>query len=125
MGCRLTGLNYTHMAAGGQILLRAGCGIHRRAAGGEKRGDRRPRRDHRRPDRVFRQTEAGLGVRVLADVRTQTTPTRFRVPDVLVIDAAKARHRRYVTGRPLIAIEVLLPDDTRARCISSASATSP
>lgn len=45
------------------------------------------------------------------ELRTQTQSRRFRVPDVLVMRAGDA-FERYVTRPPLIAIEILSPEDT-------------
>lgn len=51
------------------------------------------------------------GVEIFPDLRTQTQSHRFRVPDVLVVPAGES-FDRYVTRPPLIAIEVLSPEDT-------------
>ncbi len=51
------------------------------------------------------------GVKVFPELRTQTRATRFRVPDVLVVRAGE-KFERYVTEPPLIAIEILSPEDT-------------
>ena len=45
------------------------------------------------------------------ELRTQTKPRNFRVPDVLVVRAGE-KFERYVTQPPLIAIEILSPEDT-------------
>ena len=50
-------------------------------------------------------------VRVFPELRTQTQARRFRVPDVLVVRAGE-KFDRYVTQPPLIAIEILSPEDT-------------
>lgn len=50
-------------------------------------------------------------VEVFPELRTQTQSTRFRVPDVLVTRAGDD-FQRYVTRPPLIAIEILSPEDT-------------
>jgi Uma2 family endonuclease len=54
---------------------------------------------------------AEWGVEVFPDLRTQTQSTRFRVPHVLVVRKS-GRFERYVTTPPLIAIEILSPEDT-------------
>jgi Uma2 family endonuclease len=54
---------------------------------------------------------AEWGVEVFPDLRTQTQSTRFRVPDVLVVRKSD-RFERYVTPPPLIAIEILSPENT-------------
>jgi Uma2 family endonuclease len=51
------------------------------------------------------------GVEVFPELRTQTKARNFRVPDVLVVRAGE-RFERYVTQPPLIAIEILSPEDT-------------
>jgi Uma2 family endonuclease len=51
------------------------------------------------------------GVEVYPELRTQTESRRFRVPDVLVV-RAEEKFERYVTRPPLIAIEILSPEDT-------------
>jgi Uma2 family endonuclease len=50
------------------------------------------------------------GVEVFPELRTQTKATNFRVPDVLVVRASD-KIKRYVTRPPLIAIEILSPED--------------
>jgi len=54
------------------------------------------------------------GVEVFPELRTQTAATRFRVPDVLVVQKGES-FQRYVTQPPLIAIEILSPEDTLRR----------
>ena len=51
------------------------------------------------------------GVEVFPELRTQTQARRFRVPDVLVVRTGDS-FQRYITRPPLIAIEVLSPEDT-------------
>jgi Uma2 family endonuclease len=60
---------------------------------------------------LFAIKRAEWGVEVFPELRTQTKPTNFRVPDVLVMRAGK-KFERYVTEPPLIAIEILSPEDT-------------
>jgi Uma2 family endonuclease len=50
-------------------------------------------------------------VEVFPELRTQTQSKRFRVPDVLVVRAGD-KFERYITRAPLIAIEILSPEDT-------------
>lgn len=50
-------------------------------------------------------------VEVFPELRTQTKATRFRVPDVLVTHTGD-EFQRYITKAPLIAIEILSPEDT-------------
>ena len=67
-------------------------------------------------------------VRVFPELRTQTQARRFRVPDVLVVRSGQ-KFDRYVTQPPLIAIEILSPEDTltamraKAACAQTPSAT--
>jgi Uma2 family endonuclease len=49
-------------------------------------------------------------VRVFPELRTQTNARNFRVPDVLVVRVGE-KFERYVTQPPLIAIEILSPED--------------
>ncbi len=51
------------------------------------------------------------GVEVFPELRTQTAARNFRVPDVLVVRAGQ-HFDRYVTQPPLIAIEILSPEDS-------------
>ncbi len=60
---------------------------------------------------LFANKRAEWGVEVFPELRTQTQARRFRVPDVLVT-RAEDRFERYVTRAPLIAIEILSPEDT-------------
>jgi Uma2 family endonuclease len=59
---------------------------------------------------LFAIKRAEWGVEVYPELRTQTRKTRFRVPDVLVMRAGE-KFERYVTSAPLIAIEILSPED--------------
>lgn len=60
---------------------------------------------------LFAIKRAEWGVEVFPELRTQTQTRRFRVPDVLVMRAGE-KFDRYVTQPPLIAIEILSPEDT-------------
>jgi Uma2 family endonuclease len=51
------------------------------------------------------------GIEVFPELRTQTQSRRLRVPDVLVVPAGES-FDRYITRPPLIAIEILSPEDT-------------
>jgi Uma2 family endonuclease len=53
-------------------------------------------------------------VRVVTDVRTQVKFSRFRCPDVLVL-RADAPREQILTHPPLIAIEILSPEDRLSR----------
>jgi Uma2 family endonuclease len=50
---------------------------------------------------------------VFPELRTQTKATNLRVPDVLVV-RANDKFKRYITRPPLIAIEILSPEDEMA-----------
>jgi Uma2 family endonuclease len=51
------------------------------------------------------------GVRVVVETRTRVSSTRFRIPDVCVLDASLERER-IITHPPLLCVEVLSPRDT-------------
>lgn len=60
---------------------------------------------------LFMLKRAEWAVEVFPELRTQTQSRRFRVPDVLVT-RADDKFERYITRPPLIAIEILSPEDT-------------
>jgi Uma2 family endonuclease len=60
---------------------------------------------------LFMLHRSEWGAEVFPELRTQTQARRFRVPDVLVV-RAEDKFERYVTQPPLIAIEILSPEDT-------------
>jgi Uma2 family endonuclease len=59
---------------------------------------------------LFAIKRSEWGVEVFPELRTQTAAANFRVPDVLVVRAGE-NFARYVTRPPLIAIEILSPED--------------
>ena len=59
---------------------------------------------------LFYFKRAEWGIEVFPELRTQTQTFRFRVPDVLVV-RSEDKIVRYVTQPPLIAIEILSPED--------------
>ena len=63
---------------------------------------------------LFMNNREAWGVRVVTDVRTQVRLTRFRCPDVLVLRAGSPREQ-ILTHPPLIAIEILSPEDRMGR----------
>jgi Uma2 family endonuclease len=67
----------------------------------------------------FRSRRKQWSIRVLPEQRVQVTSTRYRVPDLVVLDSTNDRSP-IVTRPPLICIEILSPDDTvnelRERC---------
>jgi Uma2 family endonuclease len=74
--------------------------------------------DHARLQAVlvvwFHNRERDWNIRVVPELRVQVSPTRFRVPDVTVMDRAQPVEQ-ILTHPPLIVIEVLSPEDTWAR----------
>jgi len=60
---------------------------------------------------LFAINRDNWGVEVFPELRTQTQARRFRVPDVLVMRKSD-QFERYVKTPPLIAIEILSPEDT-------------
>lgn len=63
---------------------------------------------------LFLVNESAWGVRTITDWRTQVSATRFRVPDLVIIDTESPREA-ILTHAPLIAIEILSPEDTFSR----------
>lgn len=55
--------------------------------------------------------EAEWNIHVLPEQRLKISATRYRVPDIMVL-AADAPRTRIIETAPLIAIEILSPDDT-------------
>jgi Uma2 family endonuclease len=62
----------------------------------------------------FFTRERKWNIRVLPEQRIQVKATRFRVPDVVVVDRTQPEEQ-ILTQAPLIVIEVLSPQDTWAR----------
>jgi Uma2 family endonuclease len=60
---------------------------------------------------LFMLKRAEWGVEVFPGLRTQVAATNFRVPDMLVVRAGESIDR-YLTHPPLIAIEILSPEDS-------------
>jgi Uma2 family endonuclease len=63
---------------------------------------------------LFAIKRAEWGVEVFPELRTQTAARNFRVPDVLVTRTGES-FEHYVTHPPLIAIEILSPEETLRR----------
>lgn len=53
-------------------------------------------------------------IRVFAELRLQISATRFRVPDLLVIDR-EAAEEQVITHPPLLCVEILSPEDRIGR----------
>jgi hypothetical protein len=62
----------------------------------------------------FRQHAKVWSVRVKPELRIQVSPTRFRVPDVTVLDRAQPIEQ-IVTHPPVAVFEILSPEDTMQR----------
>jgi Uma2 family endonuclease len=60
---------------------------------------------------LFALKRAEWGVEVFPELRTQIAARNFRVPDVLVVRAGEP-FQRYLTHPPLVAAEILSPEDT-------------
>jgi Uma2 family endonuclease len=60
---------------------------------------------------LFMLKRAEWGVEVFPELRTQIAAKNFRVPDVLVVRSGEP-FERYLKHPPLIAIEILSPEDT-------------
>jgi len=63
---------------------------------------------------LFMNNREAWGIRVVTDVRTQVSPSHFRVPDLSVL-RADAPREQILTHPPLIAIEILSPEDRLSR----------
>ena len=63
---------------------------------------------------IFMANRKEWGVQPLTELRTQVKLTRFRCPDVLVMRAGVPREQ-ILTQPPLIAIEILSPEDRLSR----------
>lgn len=63
---------------------------------------------------LFTNNRRNWGVHAVTDVRVQVAPTRFRVPDVSVLRADDPRDA-VLKKPPLIAIEILSPEDRLSR----------
>ena len=65
----------------------------------------------------FWMREKEWGIRVFAELRVQVAPTRFRVPDVIVLEnTGPLRQMDQIVRTPPIAVfEILSPEDSLAR----------
>ena len=61
--------------------------------------------------RNFRQS---ANIRVYPELRLQTTPTHFRIPDIMAIDR-NAPDEQIITHAPLLCVEILSPEDRIGR----------
>ncbi len=67
--------------------------------------------------RWFLAREEALRVEVLFELRVQVKPTRYRVPDVVVVDRDLPREQ-ILTRAPLAVFEIISPEDTMKRALS-------
>jgi Uma2 family endonuclease len=63
---------------------------------------------------LLMQHEKEWGIHLLSEMRTRVSATRYRVPDITVL-RADAPRERITTHPPLIAIEILSPEDRMSR----------
>lgn len=64
----------------------------------------------------FVQHQREWNVRVMPELRVQTSPTRFRVPDVVVFDRTRPVER-FLTHPPIAVFEVLSSEDMMSRVL--------
>ncbi len=65
-------------------------------------------------NRLLGNKEKEWGIDVVVECRLQVSPTRYRVPDVMVL-RREQKVSRIVTEAPLLCIEILSPEDTWAK----------
>jgi Uma2 family endonuclease len=58
----------------------------------------------------LRNWRQSANIRVCPELRLQTTPTRFRIPDIMAIDR-NAPDEQIITHAPLLCVEILSPED--------------
>ena len=63
---------------------------------------------------LFMVNRAAWGIEVFPELRTKVARTRFRIPDVLITRAG-VKFEHILDSPPLIAIEILSPDDRLSR----------
>jgi len=63
---------------------------------------------------IFRTHQKQWGLKALPELRLQTSATRFRVPDVTVLDVSKTR-TAIIREAPMLCIEILSPEDRWSR----------
>ena len=62
----------------------------------------------------FRQHEKAWSIRVLPELRVKVAATRYRVPDVTLLDRGQPTEQ-IITHPPLAVFEILSPEDTLQR----------
>jgi len=65
----------------------------------------------------FRSHKLDWKIRVLGDTRTKVSSSRVRLPDVAIVREDETLGEKIMTTPPLIAIEILSPDDRLHRVI--------
>lgn len=66
----------------------------------------------------FMQCSQSMRIEALPECRTRTRLSRFRVPDVIVVQTPFDTNARYYEGVPLAMIEILSPDDRVATTLA-------
>jgi Uma2 family endonuclease len=64
--------------------------------------------------RFFHQRRKEWGIRIYPELRLQVAPTRYRVPDVMLL-RGDAPDEQIITHPPLVCIEILSPEDRFGR----------
>lgn len=62
----------------------------------------------------LRNWRQSANIRVYPELRLQTTPTRFRIPDIMAVDR-DAPDEQIITHAPLLCVEILSPEDRMQR----------
>jgi Uma2 family endonuclease len=65
----------------------------------------------------FSQNAKEYGVRVQPELRVQTARTRFRIPDVALLDRS-LRTEKFATHPPIAVFEILSPEDSMNRMMA-------
>ena len=68
----------------------------------------------------FAQNAAQWNIRVRPELHVQVSPTRYRVPDVVVLDRSRPIEQ-ILTHPPIAVFEVLSPEDTVSRMLTKLS----
>ncbi len=63
---------------------------------------------------LLRTWRESAHIRVFPELRLQTTPTHFRIPDLMAIDR-DAPDEQIITHAPLLCVEILSPEDRFGR----------
>lgn len=60
---------------------------------------------------LFASNRSSWNIEVYPELRVQVSPTRFRIPDITVVQAG-LKWERILRTSPLLAIEILSPEDS-------------